>query len=317
MTQDLASRGAVEQFAAMDRSILIVRPGALGDTILTFPLLASVRAKHPRSRITLLGSRRFKEILPPGVQFQAIDDPEWLWLFSGKRKGVDPGRPVFDCAYVILNRPRDVVENLKANGTSRVVCSTSTPPEGVHLVEHLHRGTGLPVPHRSPALLHLAAGGKKDLLWVHPGSGGPGKCVPLELTINFVRQVRVQTGLPVAITASEEDAFLQEQGRWETLINSPQTVLLQNRPLTEICRELGGARLFVGNDSGMAHMAAGLGIPSTIFYVATDPIQWSPWVPENQLRIIDLRGNAKPERLALISDQRGGPKGATKPAAEG
>jgi len=40
---------------------------------------------------------------------------------------------------------------------------------------------------------------------------------------------------------------------------------------------LAGASLFVGNDSGPAHMAAALGVPSVVIFGASDPAIWGPW----------------------------------------
>ena len=93
----------------------------------------------------------------------------------------------------------------------------------------------------------------------------------------------------MAVTAGEEDQFLKDHPAWKTLIAGPRTQLLENQPYEALCKSLGAARLFVGNDSGMSHLAANLGIPSAVFYVSTDPIQWAPWVPLSHMRTIDLR----------------------------
>jgi ADP-heptose:LPS heptosyltransferase len=97
------------------------------------------------------------------------------------------------------------------------------------------------------------------------------------------------TGWPAAITVGEDDAFLKEQPAWEELIGKKGTVVFDNRPLPELCKELSAAGLFIGNDSGIAHLAAGLGIPSVVFFFSTDPAQWAPWVPLEQFSVIDLR----------------------------
>ena len=52
----------------------------------------------------------------------------------------------------------------------------------------------------------------------------------------------------------------------------------------------GARELFLGNDSGISHLAANLGVPSVVFFTITDPAQWAPWVPPDQIRIVDLRG---------------------------
>jgi ADP-heptose:LPS heptosyltransferase len=269
-------------------TILIVRPGALGDTILSLPLLASIRSKHPDARITLLGNPTYQVLLPPGTDFQSIDSSQWLWLFGSSAGG--RSARTFNRAYVILNRADDVARNLLNNGTKLVLTASSTPPQGKHAVAHLHEALGFPVPPRQPALTKLAPRGKSDVIWIHPGSGGSKKCIPLEAITRLAEILRSETGLSVAVTAGEADDFLRNLPEWEKLIHGPRTTLVENRPIAELCKQLGGARLFVGNDSGISHLAANLGVPSAVFFISSDPIQWSPWVPADQLRIIDCRG---------------------------
>jgi ADP-heptose:LPS heptosyltransferase len=157
-------------------------------------------------------------------------------------------------------------------------------------VAHLHEALGFPVPPRLPALRELAPLDKSDVIWIHPGSGGPKKCVPLETITRLAEILRNETGLAVAVTAGEADGFLRDLPEWEKLIHGPRTILVENRPIAELCRELGSAQLFVGNDSGISHLAANLGVPSAVFFISSDPIQWSPWVAADQLRIIHCRG---------------------------
>jgi ADP-heptose:LPS heptosyltransferase len=283
-------------------TILIVRPGALGDTILSLPLLASIQSEHPDARITVLGNPTYQDLLPPGTDFQSIDSSRWVWLF-GSSAGGKPAR-TFNRAYVILNRADDVARNLLNTGTKFVLTASSTPPHGKHAVAHLHEALGFPVPRRWSALRELAPLEKSDVIWIHPGSGGPEKCVPLETITRLAEILRSETGLAVAVTAGEADDFLRDLPEWEKLTSGPRTYLAENWPLPELCKQLGGARMFVGNDSGISHLAASLGVPSAVFFISSDPIQWSPWVPADQLRIIDCRGGGA-LRLDLEREARG------------
>ena len=269
-------------------SILVIRPGALGDTILGLPVLQSIRKRHPQSRIVLLGSRAYRGIIPTDVEFHGLDDPKWLWLFEpgAKRKPTY----TFQEAYVMLNNPDAIIRSLEQSGTKRLYSAKSAPAAGRHVVECLHKRLGLEVPQRRPALLHLAPVIKREIIWFHPGSGGPEKCVPPDLLVRYVATMAKAKGWPVTITLGEADGFLRDQPGWDELFSLPGAVLLENRPLEEICREVGGALLFIGNDSGMSHLAAGLGVPSIVLFVSTDPAQWAPWVPQEQVTTVDLRG---------------------------
>jgi heptosyltransferase-3 len=48
-------------------------------------------------------------------------------------------------------------------------------------------------------------------------------------------------------------------------------------PLSEIKSLIAGASLYLGNDSGPAHMAAALGVPAVVIFTASDPAIWGPW----------------------------------------
>jgi ADP-heptose:LPS heptosyltransferase len=48
-------------------------------------------------------------------------------------------------------------------------------------------------------------------------------------------------------------------------------------PLAEIKKLLSGASLFIGNDSGPAHMAAAFGVPVVEIFRTSDAAIWGPW----------------------------------------
>lgn len=271
------------------KQVLIVRPGALGDTILSIPLMDSIRKQTPGCTVTVLGNRSYRDLVPTGIEYLPMDHRDWLWLFSPETSELPLEARVFDKAYLVLSRPGQVRANLKRAGTGTILHVSSKPPDRIHVVEHLHRGLKLPVPVRSPALEPLGTQKRKPLLWIHPGSGGQGKCIPLVTMVSLAQSLRDCLGWDLAVTAGEEDGFLKTLPEWARFINGPCTALLDNRPLSELCETLGGAGLFMGNDSGISHLAAGMGIPSAVFFVSTDPLQWAPWVPEEQVRVIDVR----------------------------
>ncbi len=268
---------------------LVVRPGALGDSVLAMPLLQTVKSLYPDSGITFWGSAVCKDLMPNYVTFERFDSPNRVWLFQESNDQRVEDLENYERAYLVINSPDRLTRNLKRAGIKIVSHVSSIPAPGRHIVEHIHAGLGLPPPVRSAALKHLASSGWKPLVWLHPGSGGKDKCAPLELFIPLVENVLKRTGWNLAVTAGEEDAFLFDHPEWESFVNQPRVRLIKGRPLLEVCRELCGSGIFIGNDSGMAHVAAGLGVPSAIFFVKTDPAQWLPWAPADQVKAIDCR----------------------------
>jgi heptosyltransferase-3 len=56
---------------------------------------------------------------------------------------------------------------------------------------------------------------------------------------------------------------------------------LAGSSVEDVKRLLAGAALFIGNDSGPAHMAAAFGIPSVVLFGSSDPDIWRPWKTES------------------------------------
>ena len=54
----------------------------------------------------------------------------------------------------------------------------------------------------------------------------------------------------------------------------------KNEPLARVKSVISGAALFIGNDSGPAHIAAAFGVPVVVIFGASDPVTWAPWRTE-------------------------------------
>lgn len=110
---------------------------------------------------------------------------------------------------------------------------------------------------------------------LHVGAGGETKRWPVERWRELAGALRA-SGRPARViggpveaqrmSASERSVFGAMQGR---------TV----EALEELAAELAGARVVVGNDSGPAHLAAQLGVPTVAIFGPTDPAVWSPVGP--------------------------------------
>jgi ADP-heptose:LPS heptosyltransferase len=78
----------------------------------------------------------------------------------------------------------------------------------------------------------------------------------------------------VALSASKEVPIVEELMR-----NTSREILpLTDLDLPEVTALLARARLFVGNDSGIAHMAAALQTPSVVIFGSSNRAHWRPWV---------------------------------------
>ena len=230
--------------------ILIIRACAIGDFVLNLPALIALAKAHPTARFTLVGYPAILALARDFIPVEAIhsiDVQPWSRLFQGPQKGLD-----FDAAFVWMKSP-DVAENLRASGIADVRYWDPFPARDRHAAIHLLETVGLALPELPDAWKP-----QSGRILIHPGSGSPGKCWPhFEKFANEVADVE-------AIIGPCEENFL---GR------CPQ---LRNLTLIEVAAELRQCRRFIGNDSGITHLAAYLGCPTIALFGPTNPQLWGP-----------------------------------------
>ncbi len=71
-------------------------------------------------------------------------------------------------------------------------------------------------------------------------------------------------------------ASLSFQTEWTAGPDEELDGALRFENLGELARWLTGARLYIGNDSGITHLAAALGIPTLALFGPTEPEKWAP-----------------------------------------
>ena len=63
----------------------------------------------------------------------------------------------------------------------------------------------------------------------------------------------------------------------------------RNAPLADVKNLMSGASLFIGNDSGPAHIAAAFGVPVVVLFGPSDPVTWAPW--RTEARVLTSQGS--------------------------
>ncbi len=100
---------------------------------------------------------------------------------------------------------------------------------------------------------------------LHPSSGSPKKNPPLELFLSIERYFR-EAGLEVVYLVGEADLWLKDK----------VSQYVESLDPLWIARSLKLARMYVGLDSGISHLASYVGVPSVVIYGPTDPVVWRP-----------------------------------------
>ena len=278
-------------------NILIIRPGAFGDTLMLIPSLVNISGQLT---ITLVARQ-------PGLYFvhdfvsrsMDFDGAGWhrLFLETPVKEGLPVSRTDFVVAF--LNDEGGAVRrNLNAyfpNASIHLFPSFPAKGEKIHVARYISnclKTAGVPIDPRAAfenAVIHPLVNMERPLqsrnmAIVHPGSGGPKKNQPpdfwLKVLRRFVREPalqKVDTSLLLGPAEASLHSFFRknlESTKWEICFCP------DNETLTGLLRK---ACLYLGHDSGVTHLAAMSGIPTVALFTESSSVQWHPLGPTVQV----------------------------------
>lgn len=274
------------------REITVIRAGALGDVVLSLPALSTLRMAYPGARIRVVGYPEHWAIAGAlADEVVSIDAPEFAPLFTDVPMA-RPSRYLAGSDLVVAWTRQDPTPVLQRWGVRRVLHASPYPPPGLHAASWLLRTLDpvlLDGSHvRSPLdlsswLLHLdahelAAGraalqrlGLQRPVVLHPGAGAEWKRWPADRYAALEDELR-RRGFDVALVEGPADAAVVG----EVLRSTGSMTVLPQTGARALAALLSGASLYVGNDSGVTHVAASAGTPTIALFGPTDPTLWHP-----------------------------------------
>jgi heptosyltransferase III len=274
--------------------VLIWHQGALGDLLLAGPALAAISSHFPRARFTALGHPERWGLLSGSLPLDDLWDSgqsQWVPLFS---EGPLPAGLVERLARFQLtlifspNLQPALLSRLHQAGIPAVHWLPSFPASGTDAVADLqarHLGE-LGLPYR-PTFFKLAVAdnpeseelpGPGPWLALAPGSGQARKNWPLSSYYEVSRALAWEFRLKVVwLAGPAEEAVLPYL---QALARAQGQILLANRSLSQVAWVLSRCRLYLGNDSGLTHLAAAVAGPDVLsLFGPTDPRVWAPLGP--------------------------------------
>lgn len=298
--------------------ILLIRTGALGDFIVTLPVLSALKAAAPRARIHLLGHPKTLALAGDYAHgIAGIEQADWAPFFvpNGRLspRFADPLKTTDLVLSYLPDPDATFTANLQRAGARTVLSfPPHPPPDGsVHVVDHLlrplsdlHIPVADPVPrvpltredHRQADRILPHSEGAPPIV-IHPGSGGAIKRWPAERFSAVADRLARRTGRPVVLLSGPADGDLA--GR---IASRMQTAPIRTPPLAlrHLAALLRRASVYLGNDSGPSHLAAAVGTPAVVLFGPTDPRIWAP--RGEAVRILQGDPHLPPEhRLQTIS----------------
>ncbi len=301
--------------------ILIIRLRSIGDIVLLTPALRLLKDWRPDLRISVVIESRFRDLLENNPDVAEILDPGhgsgWTKVASRARAVREIRRRDFSLCINLHGGPTSSLlaswsgarwkagfEHFRRRGIYQVLipdARTILKQPAIHTAEHQASAffhLGLPRKEIPRARLFVAPAEEaawkekrvalglllgRDYAVIHPTAlyatkqWAPG---------NFSRlgaHLENEIGLPVIYSCGPResaalDAVEKAAGTSVRRLESPS--------LKQFAAALAGARIFIGNDSGPAHMAAALGRPGVVIFGSSSSRIWGPWPPSGGWQIV-------------------------------
>ena len=254
--------------------------GALGDFILTLPLLCELQR---RGGLALCTRGAYRALLPPALEdlaFIDLDSAAAASLFADVAALPAPVGDLLRGAIVqaFLRPDAGLERTVRRAGAAGLVWHDPRPTAPPHLVLRSFSAAGIEPPARvleTPVLRRREGNGQA--LWLHAGSGSAAKTLAPDWLAAAAQREAGRWAGGTIVSFGEADLPLVEPLRAAFRARDLAFTVLICPTLRELRRRLEAeAGAFIGADTGVTHLAAALGIPTTAVFRATDPAIWRP-----------------------------------------
>lgn len=309
------------QVAPASDNVLLIQFADIGDLLLAAPAIQHLRESHPGSRLSLLTKPTNAELAERLADHVITLDkhvydaprsllaPSRLWelirlivalrrqrfgqvvllhhlvtrwgslklalltlaIGARCRMGIDDGRAHFLTRSI---RDRGFGVRRESDYWGQLLGGQRPPP--------------LPMNHTAAADLLAQHGVSRPFMVVHPGSGwySAARRWPLQRWGQMIDVAVAESGLDVVVVGGAEETELGDElvrGR-EAHVAS----VAGRTDLATLAGILAAAEVFVGNDGGVAQLAAALVTPSVVVFGPTDPTSWGPQHEKSRIVRLDL-----------------------------
>ena len=258
--------------------VAVIRLRSLGDCVLTTPALEILKRARPDVRLAVVVEDRFRPLFEANPDIDLLLGPTArelrLWrphlclnLHGGSLSARLTAISGAQLRAGFAHYRWQSLYNIRIPRAQEILGEERT----VHTAEHLASAMfylGAPrVEIPRAKLFAEASSAPRPYAVIHPVASQPDKTWRASGFLEAARFLSESLDLePVFIAASGDN--LGPFHEYRTFAGAP---------LSEIKSLLRGASLFLGNDSGPAHMAAAFGLPVVVIFGASNPAIWHPW----------------------------------------
>jgi len=268
----------------MREKVLVIHQGALGDLVLNFPALVSLK-QEKKASVGLLCSGELGKIAHELNVVDAHFSLESARFCSLFHEEMTPVVKEFISDYdtIILISFSDAIEgHLRQNRGGKVHKISPRPPvkDETHVAQYIIKqlqAKGLLregiSPSSSPPIEERQSLREKNLIIMHPGAGSSRKRWPVE---KFIQAATIIKGMNLGkvvfvVGPAESDLRPSIKARLKGGFR-----VYEVYDLSHVMALVRQARCFVGNDSGVTHLAAFIGTPTVAIFGPSSPKRWSP-----------------------------------------
>lgn len=307
---------AMPPSAVYTRPVLVIFPGALGDLICLVPTLRAIARHHPGAALELMARAELARFATGRLGIthgHSIDRREVAQLFAAR------GGPVAEEARTFFGSFAQVYSFFAADDAhfraaldtateGRANCFSFRPPGAGHVAAGYLREIGENVADPEDCSIELY---REDLdlaedrraglglevgryMIMLPGSGSPAKNWPAENFIALAKTLASRIRSLVILGPAESTQ--------ETLFTASGLLTVAKVDLAEVAALARLSRGFIGNDSGVSHLAAASGATGLAIFGPTDPARWRPLGRTTVIRREPLSALMPDEVAAAMSE---------------
>lgn len=268
----------------MKYDFLIIHQGALGDLILTLTAVNQALAEKPAGIFCRSGFIPLMRHLNISEQLYSVEDRNFSKLFedipSSRYSSLfQPYNHI-----LLFSNSSILLKNIKSLTRAHVhqIPPRPDPDHRIHVVDFLVQQLDAIFFHKK-SLRHDTHPAKPfkssrvdGRILIHPGSGSSRKNWPLDNFVQIYRVLRQNKISTKWVTGPAEREKVEELKKF----GIKEKDIYSNDNLVQFCRRLRNTGLFIGNDSGLSHLAAYCGTPVMTIFGPSDPIRWRPVGPD-------------------------------------
>lgn len=292
--------------------VFIHHDGALGDVILSLPAIGLIRGDnflHLAARDDIAGFLRKTEFINESTR---LSSSFYLPLYTGNQD-VHLKRffSQFEKAFVFsIKEPSIIASSIKKLLPETIEIKTVPDdntkvnvaefrlrqlvnkckifiPEKIFTQEYastLLRIPSINIEQAMGFLLNSGYDNESPLIAIHPGSGGAQKCWGIEYFFELVDAL-LKEYKPFVVILSGHAESASIKAEINNFIKGKRNILhISDNELIMVSSFLSLCDIYLGNDSGISHLASLLSQKVVVIFGPTDPLLWKP--PYDNVRVI-------------------------------